>query len=641
MPDTKTPEELKAGSTCFRDFTIDLEVLRERGSIDVEKRTVELAFSSETAVERWWGNEVLDHGKSSVRLGRLKRGGALLMDHERRDQVGVIESARIDGDKVGRAVVRFGKSARAEEVFQDVIDGIRTLVSVGYRVYESVLEKTKDGADTYRINDWEPYEISIVSVPADVAVGVGRSADPVKTPVTPEPQNPAPDSEIRAMPDKNNTDTAPDTAAEVQRATATATANATDTERKRVSDILSMGDQYGEKYPAVRSLAVEAARGSMSVDEFRAKAMEKMASTPTVTAEIGLTDKEKRSYSLVRVMNHLANPRDARLREAAKFEIECSEAAAERSSKAPQGLMVPYDVLQRDLTVGTATAGGHTVETSLLAGDFIEMLRNALVLPGMGAQMLTGLVGNIAIPRQTGSATAYWVAESGAPTESQQAFDQVPMSPKTVGAYTDISRKLLLQSSISIESFVQRDLARVLGLAIQQAAIQGGGSNEPTGILSTVGIGSVVGGANGLAPTWDHIVDLETAVAIANADVGTLGYLTNAKVRGKLKKTFVDGPGAGERVWDKGNEPLNGYRAAVTNAVPSNLDKGTSNDVCSAIIFGNFADLIFGMWGGLDLMVDPYSNSTSGTVRIVALQDVDVAVRHPESFAAMLDALTA
>lgn len=626
------PRELKAGSTCYRDFTIDAE----RSAIDVEKRTVELAFSSETPVERWWGSEVLDHKKGSVRLDRMKRGGALLMDHDRRDQVGVVESVRIDSDKVGRAVVRFGKSARAEEIFQDVVDGIRTLVSVGYRVYESVLEKTKDGAETYRINDWEPHEISIVSVPADVAVGVGRSADDAGNPDEPNPSISAPDPETRTMTDKNNpADKPADNSADIQRATATGA----EAERKRVSEILAIGDQYGEKYPAVRQLANEAARGSMSVDEFRAKALDKMATTPAPTAEIGLDDKEKRNYSLVRALNFLANPRDARAREAAKFEIECSEAAAERSSKSPQGLLVPYDILARDLTVGTPADGGDTVATNLLAGDFIELLRNALVLPGMGAQVLSGLVGNIAIPRQTGAATAYWVAESGAPTESQQAFDQVPMSPKTVGAFTDISRKLLLQSSISVESFVQGDLARVLGLAIQLASIQGGGSNEPTGILGTAGIGDVPGGTDGGAPTWDHIVDLETSVSAANADVGTLGYLTNAKVRGKLKKTFVDGPGSGERVWDRGTEPLNGYRAGVTNAVPSNLTKGTGTDL-SAILFGNWADLIIGMWGGLDLMVDPYTHSTSGTVRIVALQDVDVAVRHAESFAAMLDAIT-
>jgi HK97 family phage major capsid protein len=287
--------------------------------------------------------------------------------------------------------------------------------------------------------------------------------------------------------------------------------------------------------------------------------------------------------------------------------------------------------------VGTPTAGGNLVATDLLSGSFIDLLRNAMIIMGMGTRMLTGLQGNIAIPRQTGGGTAYWVAEAGTPTLGDQAFDQVPMSPKTVGARTQISRKLLLQSSVDIENFVRGDLATTLGLAIQAGAIQGGGANEPTGILQTAGIGVVAGGTNGLAPTWDHVVDLETAVSVANADVGTLAYLTNAKVRGVLKKTFVDA-GSGIRVWQNGDTPLNGYRAGVTNAVPSNLTKGTGTNL-SAILFGNFADLLIGMWGGLDLQVDPYSAGNSGAVIVRAFQDVDVAVRHPESFAAMVDAI--
>jgi HK97 family phage major capsid protein len=294
------------------------------------------------------------------------------------------------------------------------------------------------------------------------------------------------------------------------------------------------------------------------------------------------------------------------------------------------------------LTFTTASVGGDTVATNLLAADFITLLRNAMALIPMGIRTLSDLNGNIAIPRQTGGATGYWVAESGAPTESQQAFDQVTMTPKTVGAFTDISRKLLLQSSMDVEAFVRQDLATVLGLAIDLAGIAGtGADNQPRGILATSGIGSVAGGTNGAAPTWAHIVELETAVAVDNAAIGNLGYLTNAKVRGKLKTTQKFADTNGMPVWEGGDTPLNGYRAGVSNQVPGNLTKGTASGVASAIIFGNFADLLMGMWGGLDLLVDPYTHSTSGTVRIRALQDVDVAVRHPESFSAMLDALTA
>jgi HK97 family phage major capsid protein len=204
---------------------------------------------------------------------------------------------------------------------------------------------------------------------------------------------------------------------------------------------------------------------------------------------------------------------------------------------------------------------------------------------------------------------------------------------------SDISRKMLLQSSLDVEAFVRNDLATSLALAIDSAAINGtGSSNQPKGVLNQTGIGSVAGGTNGGNPDWKDIVDLESAVAIDNADIGNLGFLTNAKVRGKLLQTEKASTTA-QYVWSDNNS-LRGYNAAVSNQVPSNLTKGTASGVCSAILFGNWADLIIGTWGGIDINVDTSTGSSSGTVRVVALQDVDIAVRHAESFAAMKDALT-
>ena len=160
-------------------------------------------------------------------------------------------------------------------------------------------------------------------------------------------------------------------------------------------------------------------------------------------------------------------------------------------------------------------------------------------------------------------------------------------------------------------------------------------------MAATSGIGSVVGGTNGAVPTWAHITQLEREVAIDNADVGSLAYLTNPKVRYKLKNTLFTATYGDRFLWGESpTQPLNGYRAEVTNQVSSALTKGSASGTCSAIFFGNWADLIIGFWSGLDILVDPYSLSTTGSHRIVAFQDVDVAVRHAESFAAMLDVLT-
>lgn len=359
---------------------------------------------------------------------------------------------------------------------------------------------------------------------------------------------------------------------------------------------------------------------------------------------IGMSRDDLRKYSLVRAINAAAS-QDWR---GATLEREASEAAAKRMGRAAQGFWVPQDVLvaeQRDMVVGTPTAGGYLVSTDLLAQSFIELLRNRMMVRNAGATVLAGLVGDIAIPKQTAGGTAYWVGESGSPTESQQTIGQVALSPKTAGAFTDISRKLLKQSSIDVEAFVRSDLTTVLALALDSAALHGPGSgNAPRGIAATSGIGDVAGGTDGAAPTWAHMVKLETEVAVDNADLGGLAYMSNAKVRGKLKSTPRTATYGDIMIWEptSGNTPVNGYPFHVTNQVSSTLTKGSSTgvSVCSAIFFGNWNDLLIGLWGGLDILVDPYTGGTSGTVRVIALQDVDIAVRHAESFAAMLDALT-
>ena len=593
----------------------------ERAAIDEQARTATLAFASETPYERYWGIEILDITPTAMRQGRLRSGANLLVDHDSRDVVGVIESVEVGADRVARATVRFGRSARAEEVWTDVRDGIRRNVSVGYMIHKAQLVEERDGVETYRVNDWEPFEVSLVSVPADPTVGVGRSLDST---LESGPDADPPAAAMAAV-------TEPKTPSSKEHIVSDVTVEA----RNHAAEI----SKIARGLPGGAEMAMDAIQRGLTTEQFQAEAIAKLTTAPVRTADVGMSKTEVKRYSLMRALNALANPSDAAAQRAAAFERECSDAVSAKLGKSARGFFLPHDVQKRDLVVGTPTAGGNLVATDLLAGDFISLLRNAMVIMGMGTRMLTGLQGNVAIPRQTGAGTSYWVSEGNAPTESQQAFDQVTMSPKTVGAFTDISRKLLAQSSLDVEALVQQDLATVLGLAIQQAAISGTGlSNQPSGLLTLI-TPSVAGGTDGAAPTWGNIVELETDVSVANADVGTMSYLTNAKVRGKLKGTSKVS-GQNGFVWEGGDTPLNGYRAAVTNAVPSNLTKGTGTGL-SAIIFGNFADLLIGMWGTLDLMVDPYSLSTAGSVRVVALQDVDVAIRHAESFATMVDAITA
>lgn len=589
------------------------EMIFERSSVNADARTVELCFATETPYERYWGVEILDCTQASVRTQRLKQGCNLIMDHDTRDVVGVVESYSFGADKAIRAVVRFGKSARAQEIFTDVADGIRKNVSVGYLIHKAILESETEGVGTYRVTDWEPFEVTLTSVPADINAGVGRSATP-------------PNAEQKDITVQVPTTSESEKTIMTEVTTTVAT-------RNHPAEISTMGAQMG-----LADLALKSIQAGHTTEQFQAEAIKALSNKPLPTSDIGLSKKEVAQFNILRGINALANPNNAQARAAAAFEFECSQEVAKKMGRAAGGFYLPSDVQKRDLVAGTANAGGYSVATELRG--FIDLLRNAMVLDKCGVQFLSGLVGNIAIPKQSAAGTAYWVAENGAPTESQQTLAQVTMSPKTVGAFTDISRQLLLQSTVDVQNMVTRDLAAIIGLGIQQAAINGAGSgNEPTGILTAISA-TQIGGTNGAAPTWGNIIGLETDVATNNADINTMCYLTNAKVRGKLKGTEKFATSNGLPIWTDGNTPLNGYMGCITNAVPSNLTKGSSN-VASAIIFGDFSSLLIGMWGATDILVDPYTGGAAGTVRVRVLQSCDVALRRTESFSCMKDALTA
>lgn len=393
-------------------------------------------------------------------------------------------------------------------------------------------------------------------------------------------------------------------------------------ERDRIAAITALGEKHG-----MADMARELIDGGRTLAEAREAVLDKLGSrametpitnTEVKSNEVGLNEKETRSYSFLRALNYLANPGDKQAAEAAAFEREVSDAAAKAYGKPANGLMVPNEVLRRDLATSPASAGGNLVATDLLASSFIELLRNKLALAQVGATVLNGLQGNIAIPRQSAAATAYWVGEGNAPTESQQTLEQVTMSPKTVGAFVDYSRRLLLQSSLDVEQMVRNDLARVIALEIDRAGLYGSGtSNQPKGLINQTGINTKSLTNYG---TFAELVDMETEVAKDNADAGSLFYLMNAAARGALKSTPKSASAvAAGFVYE--NDEVNGYPVVVSNQL--SLDD---------IIFGAFDQMIMGLWSGLDLTLDPYAGATSGTVRIIALQDVDFAVKQPGAF---------
>jgi HK97 family phage major capsid protein len=315
---------------------------------------------------------------------------------------------------------------------------------------------------------------------------------------------------------------------------------------------------------------------------------------------------------------------------------------AEESGRPVRGVMVPFTALtgQRDLTT-TSTSGGELVGTDHLNDQFVDLLRPTSAVVAAGATVLSGLKGNVSIPKVSAGASGAWVAEGGAPSETTHTTTSITLSPKHLAAYTEVGRTLVIQSSPAVDAWVGGDLRKALGTSLDAGAINGSGtSNEPTGILNQSGIGAVAMGTNGAIPDWDSLVDLIQEVAIDDALNGRLGFLTNSKVVAKLRKTAKVSSTDSVMIMEKTGALL-GYPLFESSNVPSNLTKGSGTDL-SACLFSNFADLIIGSWGsGIDLLVDPYADSTKGLIRISAFLDCDVQIKHAESFASVQDLITA
>jgi HK97 family phage major capsid protein len=570
--------------------------------IDEEKRMVRVGVSSEEPVERSFGMEVLGHSADDINMEFISSGRApLLLDHDMNKQIGVIEEFKLDETaKRTIAVVRFGKSALAREVFEDVADGIRMNISVGYRV-DKLTRMNKDD-ETYYKAEWTPMEVSSVSIPADASrlVGVGRSKDKQKTQTTKVKIMENEKQEINL--DEVRSQTVAEAKAEFKR---------------NSKEIIDLAVKHNK-----RDLADKAIGDGISVEEFRGVLLENISNdTPLETpSEIGMTKKEVREFSLVRAINALANPTDRRAQEAAAFEFECSNEAARQQGKTAQGIMMPADLLrswgQRDLNT---TDDASLIAEDYRGGSFIDVLRNKSSVMNAGATMLRGLQGNVVIPKKTAASSAAWIAtEGGDSGESEFQVGSVTMSPKVIGGHTEMTRLMLQQSSLDVENLVRNDLSEAIALAIDLGALAGSGSSgQPTGISATSGINTTTFAA--AIPTFAELVAMESAVSADNALQGSLKYIAKPSVWGN-RKTVDKASGFGQMVVGSDGQ-INGYDVVRSNQV-------TAGDY----YFGNFADLLIGLYGSLDITVDPYTHSKSGTIRIVALQTCDVAVRHAVSF---------
>ena len=595
---------------------------KEDKAIDVDARRVKVGVSTEEPVERSFGLEVIDHTKESMKLDFLNSGRApLLLDHDMEKQIGVVERVELDEDaRRLRAEVRFGKSALASEVFDDVTDGIRQNISVGYRI-DGRINRDDDPEDYYRVAT-TPMEISIVSVPADQSnlVGVGRSV-----PAEPKTQ---PSMEDVTMTEEVKNDINLDAVK----------AEAVKAARKNDAEILNIAAKHN-----MRDLGNEAIAKGMSVDAFRGSLLDAIGDKPLDVAPsvVDAPVKEKRQYSLGRMVQAQVTG-DWRK---AGFEREMNDEIAKQVGRDAEGIYVPDFAWQQRGPLSTAATGAtgsevvfdDFVPTAHRGDMFIEALRAQQVLSGLGATYMTGLTGRIKMPKMATGANAAFVEELADVSDGAGTDGGVTLQPRTMGAFVDLSRLLMMESVPAIEQVIRDDLLRSAADRTEFYAIQGSGSSgQPTGILNTSGVNDLDISANTdvAALTWADITALVKLVEEDNGVVNSnaLGFLTHPSVKAKMAQTVRVASTDSVMLL---NDPWNniyGYPAAFSSNVPTTLDPGDGGSDAAAMIFGDFSQLIIASFGAPSILVDPYSGSKAGTVRMVLHAELDVGVRNAVSF---------
>lgn len=350
--------------------------------------------------------------------------------------------------------------------------------------------------------------------------------------------------------------------------------------------------------------------------------------------------RECRSYSLTRALAYASG-----LSVDAAREVEVSQEIERRSGRKPQGaILAPAEVFlvpRHDVetrVVVSSTTGAGLVPTEHRPQDYIDALRANLVTARLGATVLSGLQGNVSIPKNAANRSGQWIAENAALTPVDGDFDGVTMAPKHVGTLCEYSRNMLLQSSPDIETLLRNDFAAALAVALDAAALQGGGSNQPSGIIDRLTDASAMGSIAGAS--WAEVLAFIANVELANAAMGRLGWALNPNAVKRFRSTtkvsygspVVNDAGAGF-VMDTPNE-LAGYAAASTTSMP-----GSGSPAGGSAIFGDWSSLLIGYWSGVDILANPYESTaySKGNVQVRGLLTADVAVRHIESFQAATD----
>lgn len=623
-----------------RTIKVPAVLYRTGTSAAKDDGTMELSISSDTPYERYdWLNderylEVLDHSPTGMDCERLKAGAALLFNHDRNIQLGTLSDPVM---RDGKCYVT-AKLSAAEDVASyrtRIAEGILKDTSVGYAITDSGTQiGTRDGLPIYKFR-WAPHEASMVTIPADITVGVGRGHENEGKGELREIlvdnllHAPKQSTHTKNMSEPITTPSAPakpeiDLVKERQDAVTQHKAKC-----KKIDDFTSAlkNQQWRE---AATAIAIKHKDGNADFDEFRAEALNAFEGVTKVTADagIGMEQKDAKRFSLLSAVRSIISRGKLD-----GFEAEvCGAAQAKMRRTLPneRTFVLPEEVsaYQRELSlrdllsragnVTTATAGGFLVQTQY--GSMIELLRNQMALGRAGITILDGLVGDFVMPVQTGGCTAYWVSETGAITDSQATFAQKSLVPHRVGASYPFTMQLLAQSSTAIDTFVRNELDTVIALKKDAAGLLGSGvSGEPLGVANTTGINATV--TYGGAATWPDVVEHETGIAVDNADIGSMGFILDAASVGKWKTILKDSvAGAGYLLTD--GMTANGYNVTRSNQISA----------AHQSFFGVWSQLIHAIWAGREVTVDSVTLAKSGQHQIIINELCDFLVRQPLAF---------
>lgn len=630
---------------------------------DDAEEIYEFVASSEQPVERWFGDEVLSHARGAIDFAYLKRNAAMLVNHNPNLQVGAVKTFDVGEDRKMRLGTKWSRSAFAQEIRQDVDDEIRTQVSIGYRVQKAkrtrVADVEKGVRDEVTVTRWTPYEMSIVSVAADVA-GTGASRGQTsdeKFDVDIEDGEAV--GEARKMGEVEEK-----AAAEKAKVDAEAAATAARAATRRVE----VGEEHGDAKEIVKlakaynrqDLIPAAIERGLSVREFKDELLDVLGTKGKPVgareATVDVPEKDRKRFSYRAALVGACLLADGKAHRFKGLEREMHD---ELEAKLPQefdrhgGVHVPMAMnpntwdrialqhMQRAYPLDSATTGEGKEGVFTAQGEFIELLRNRLVVAPMGARMLPGLVGPVTFPRQSAAGTFVWYTEEAAAiADSMLTLDTVALSPKTGMSSTGYTRQLLGQESIGIEVLVRDDLAKIHALGIDQACLIGSAAaGQPRGIALQSGVGVVDFGAGAnanAAPAFSKLVDMEATIEDANAGGGAQGFVMTALTAGTCRKTleFPTAPG-GSPIWTGSFERgmVAGYRAMASNQAGKVwLNGAPTGGTEHGLFFANWNELMIGFWGSMEVVVDPYTLKKRAIIEVTTFQMLDCMVRHPASF---------